>query len=334
MPSLRSRHDRVVILCPIVVTGGAEAIHQLADAINHAGGEAHIAYYGPRVDLHLDADRVVCRWSSDPKPTAYAAYRSHTVEAVELTARSMVVAPEALVHRPFQHRTYQRALWWLSVDNGESVAPGLTYERERLRFFQSDDLMHFYQSDYARDFLMRSHARPIAPLTDYTNLNFLDRPINLDMKLTSGRRVVSYFPRKGGELAKSFFDAHGDLNALPIQGMDQRGVRNALLSSSVYVDFGHHPGKDRIPREAAMSGNIVFLHERGAARFYLDHPLEAAYLFTSEDVRSGALHARVKAALNDVAANFTAQSRYRTHIALEKAAFDLQVRDAFFELDW
>jgi len=61
---------------------------------------------------------------------------------------------------------------------------------------------------------------------------------------------------------------------MPIENMPADTVHETLLKSQIYIDFGHHPGKDRIPREAAMSGNIVFLHERGAAAFHLDHPLD------------------------------------------------------------
>lgn len=35
--------------------------------------------------------------------------------------------------------------------------------------------------------------------------------------------------------------------------------------SMIYIDFGEHPGKDRIPREAAMRDLIVITGRDGAA---------------------------------------------------------------------
>ena len=59
-------------------------------------------------------------------------------------------------------------------------------------------------------------------------------------------------------------------------------MRDVLETSKVYIDFGHHPGKDRIPREAAVSGCCVLTGLRGSARFYQDVPIPEAYKY--EDV--------------------------------------------------
>jgi hypothetical protein len=41
----------------------------------------------------------------------------------------------------------------------------------------------------------------------------------------------------------------------------------------VYIDFGHHPGRDRIPRESAILGNCVITNWGGAAGFFNDIPV-------------------------------------------------------------
>ena len=47
--------------------------------------------------------------------------------------------------------------------------------------------------------------------------------------------------------------------------------------AKVYVDFGNHPGKDRIPREAAISGCCVITGMHGAAKFHEDVPIPNKY---------------------------------------------------------
>lgn len=40
--------EKVLILCPLAVTGGPEAMHQLAGTLQQKGVEAWIMYYGGR----------------------------------------------------------------------------------------------------------------------------------------------------------------------------------------------------------------------------------------------------------------------------------------------
>jgi hypothetical protein len=117
---------------------------------------------------------------------------------------------------------------------------------------------------------------------------------------------------------------------VPIRGMTKPQVRETLFAARIYLDFGGHPGKDRVPREAAIAGAIVLLHAAGAARHFTDHPLPPQYLFTDDDVTAGRLRDKVDAILDDPAAHFAAQRLYREAIRLERERFDLEVRSFFF----
>ena len=56
-----------------------------------------------------------------------------------------------------------------------------------------------------------------------------------------------------------------------------------------YIDFGPHPGMDRLPREAALAGCIVITNREGAAAHDEDVPLPPEYKFRKFDVE--AIHA-------------------------------------------
>ena len=47
-------------------------------------------------------------------------------------------------------------------------------------------------------------------------------------------------------------------------------VQDVLSRSKYFIDFGHHPGKDRIPREAAIANCIPIVRCEGAARYMED----------------------------------------------------------------
>ncbi|MGC8677909.1 MAG: hypothetical protein ACP5UF_06830 [Hydrogenobaculum sp.] len=61
--------------------------------------------------------------------------------------------------------------------------------------------------------------------------------------------------------------------------MTRDQVIETLQKAKVYIDFGNHPGKDRIPREAAILGCCVITGKRGSATFFEDVPIPEEYKF-------------------------------------------------------
>ena len=202
--------------------------------------------------------------------------------------------------------------------------------------FADASLIHFYQSDYARRFLAANGAAQYFPLSNYTDPQFVHRgqATSEAVPIEARRDVVCFFPNKGADLAARFLaDAAAlrhRIDFVPIRDMTKAQVRETLFGARIYIDFGNHPGKDRVPREAAIAGAVVLLHAVGAATCFTDHPLPAAYRFTEDDLASGALHTRIDAILDDPAAHFAAQRLYRQAILLERERFDLEVRGFFF----
>ena len=47
-----------------------------------------------------------------------------------------------------------------------------------------------------------------------------------------------------------------------------------LKKSKIYIDFGYHPGKDKIPREAVINDCIIITNTKGSAGNYGDVPTE------------------------------------------------------------
>jgi len=327
---MKPAFDQVFLLCPEAATGGPEAVHQLAHAINLLGGEAELAYFGSKSKVAILEDRLQCTPNPELRvPQIYAAYEPHIFYEARLGARSLVIFPETLAMKALSLSGTPRAIWWLSVDNAMSADPALEEQGARDALFADPDLIHFYQSGYAREFLTRNRARRIYPLYDYVNRAFI-RDTCVDAA-AAARRHIAYFPRKGGALAARFAAAAPDLQFRPIENMDKDEVRQALEQSAIYLDFGNQPGKDRVPREAAASGAVVFLHRRGAAACFTDHPLAPVYLFSVDDIDSGELHRRVRAVLVDPAAHRHNQRYYRQRVRMEKEEFELQVRTFFFE---
>jgi hypothetical protein len=334
--------DEIFLLCPEAPTGGPEALHQLGLDIDRHGGTAKMAYCGPHTRLTIDQDIIRCEGPGEnpvsPMLEYFAIYQPQPLKEARLTPRSLVVFPEVMTElavAPSVDKS-RHALWWLSVDNALSQNFRLTDATYRQEFFSHDNLIHFYQSAYAHDFLKKAGAKNCITLSDYTDPNFIMRSLTPSGNPPIAHRpnVICFFPNKGVTLARQFI-AHGTLRhaveLTPIIHMTKMQVRDTLFNSRIYIDFGHHPGKDRVPREAAIAGAIVLLHAKGAAIYEADHPLSTTYKFTEADIASGRLHTLIDQILDDPETHFTAQMPYREAILAERDKFDREVQVAFFK---
>ena len=336
---MRPVFNDVVLLTPEAPTGGPEALHQLGHEINRLGGNAWQAYCGPQSRVDFGPDTIRCDATASTMPAYFAQYEPRPLREIRLKPGTLVVFPELMAAQaaPAPAAGYRRAIWWLSVDNALTVAPKLADIAYRRDLLADPALLHFHQSDYARVFLAAAGLASTA-LSDYTDPQFLAQSEDAARNPPIAQRAnrLCFFPNKGAALARTFIvglSLRNPVEIVPIHGMTKAQVRDTLFNAKIYVDFGHHPGKDRVPREAAVAGCIVLLHAQGAARHPADHPLPPEYLFTTADIAAGALQARVDAILDDPLPHLAAQAVYRAAVLRERAVFNAETRAAFFAAD-
>ena len=158
-----------VLFCPIAVTGGIEAMHQLNHALIQHGLKPQIACYGDHNKIKLNGQSLTCDTALPRKFTeAYKDYAPQYRGEIELNkAETLCIFPEAKAGVAFGWQATRKAIWWLSVDNFKVTHPHLLNERTLRRLFQDESIMHLYQSNYAYDFLRQHGARSTYPLYDY-----------------------------------------------------------------------------------------------------------------------------------------------------------------------
>jgi hypothetical protein len=120
---------------------------------------------------------------------------------------------------------------------------------------------------------------------------------------------------------------------VPVQNMTKKEVAGLLARAKVYIDFGHHPGKDRIPREAVMAGCCVVTGRRGSARFDADVPLSSEFKLDEFDPQ---FTSRFRAVVFRVFADHSGcsdlQNDYRAMVRGERADFVSQMQSYFGRL--
>ena len=118
-----------------------------------------------------------------------------------------------------------------------------------------------------------------------------------------------------------------EFRVVALAGMGREQLRDTLLDARLFVDFGHHPGKDRVPREAALCGAIPVVRRVGAACFPEDVPLPEALLPATPLFLDGdALAGHLRAILHEADHWQAVLEEYRALIRQEKAVFEQEIR--------
>jgi hypothetical protein len=263
-----------------------------------------------------------------------AAYRSYeTRRAIELrdAPDSVVVVPEIFPHFLPRFEYARRMLWWLSVDNAlqvESDRKRLDPNPNRFRlddtFAAENRIEHLAQSEYARLYVA-AHGQTARMLTDYLSPEFL-RQVR-DRRSTPKRDIVTYNPKKGLEFTQQLMAASaGRLDWVPIENMTPGEVGDLLASAKVYVDFGEHPGRDRIPREAGLAGCVVITGTRGSAGNGIDIPIPPEYVIGEESPDAvNRIVAAIEQAMSGYDAANAAFAPYRAWIIGHEDVFAAEV---------
>ncbi|MDC7711986.1 hypothetical protein [Vogesella indigofera] len=306
-------------------TGGTELLHQLAATIISCGTEAKMVYVGGRK-------------KDDPVPDRFKKYNIPYTHGINKIKESdYLIVPEVMTQFLYKWRTpinCKKAIWWLSVDNYfESIESFKKSPKHYLgfKFFDfNEKIKHLTQSEYAASFLKKNGVREFNHLSDYLGDDFLrDSEIDISNK----KDIIAYNPKKGIEATKEFINRSGNqFNFVALENMTPLEVRETLESAKVYIDFGHHPGKDRIPREAAMCGCCVITNTTGSAAFNKDVPIPQEYKFKSPIADFEKITNKIKYCINDFQSEYRKFQNYRETIKKEKNQFEHDVRKLLEEI--
>jgi hypothetical protein len=101
------------------------------------------------------------------------------------------------------------------------------------------------------------------------------------------------------EFTRKIMAAYPDLGFVPRQGLNHAAMRAILGCAKLYIDFGHHPGKDRMPREAARAGCCILTSRSGSAQYQPDMPIPDDYKFDASENQIPAIGEMIKSIFAD-----------------------------------
>jgi len=126
------------------------------------------------------------------------------------------------------------------------------------------------QSYYGQGFVRSQFGQEAFLLTNYSHVPKIGKQDRIpNLVLYNGKKGVWRIPELRALLPEVDF--------LPIQDMTHDEVYRPLASAALYVEIGHLPGRDRLPREAARLGTPVIMLARGAGYCWEDFPIGVRY---------------------------------------------------------
>lgn len=339
---------RIVIDAPAYwATGGVEALHQLCYSLR-ANGFNSVLYFAN------------VRPGDNPIHAAYTHYENPYITEWHDNADDVMVLPESRAFIACTVRLARTCIWWLSVDNYylnilihlREIAPQLNMVEEVERKYHTASQQefiatvrsllavfgnekrycradyHLVQSEYARQHIL-SLGMPTEKtfyVADFLNHDYV---AGFGTKATAKQDIVLFNPQKGKFFTKKLMEQFPEYTYLPLKGYTREQLQLLFSAAKVYIDFGNHPGMDRIPREAAIGGCCIVTGRDGSAAYPEDVPIPERYKIAREDSNIPAIGALIADIFSDYATYTADFDSYRNWIRGQEARFMQDVARAF-----
>ena len=203
-----------------------------------------------------------------------------------------------------------------------SAATGIAIDTFAIRYARhviDSGIGFFGQSFYARGFIEQVLGAP-GPVIITDPIRVVDVA-----PAARERNVVVYNHAKSWSMIDAVRALLPNVEFRAIRGMSFDDVAQTLSTATVYLELGHLPGRDRMPREAAHFGTPVVCLARGAGYCWQDVPLPPEYRVPFREGWPAAAVEAVRRVLDDPSAAARDQEPYRAWVAEEPARYEAAV---------
>ena len=317
------KYKKLIILCKgDSVTGGSELVHQLCHELSNLNLKAAICYYPFHNNYTI--------------PNEYSIYDVEQCH-LEDNYENIIILPEVSTKYAWKIKKSKIGVWWLSVDNyyrkkrDNVFKDQIKYFKDLIRLrlmpiFLMKKYLHFVQSQFAFEHL-KDHNLTSNLLSDYLN------PVHFKEHNTIKEDIILYNPVKGKKITQKLIDDNKDFNFIALEKLTNKQVQKLFQRAKLYIDFGNHPGKDRMPREAVVANCCIITGIRGSAKNNIDIPILSKYKFNDHDAIDNKLF---RTLVIDIFSKFEINlnnfTTYKKNIINEKGVFQNQVKNIFLKI--
>ena len=286
----------IFILSSYYKTGGPESLHQLCSSLNSKSLESYI-YYVDQKEL---------------KNSLYNFPNVRVTKEIQDIEENLLVIPEIYslteIRKLVKHMKI--AIYWLSFTNS-CLFHSLTENID-------SNVIHLFQSYYS-----------YAMIKPFLNVNskwfFITDTINPIFQrnpFIKKQNIIAYNHTKD-KITPSLCQQL-KIPCIPLINMTQPEIVDILNKCKAYVDLGYHPGRDKLPREAAMCGCVIITNKCGSAAYMEDIPIEEKITYDND------LLLLLPMVISHYEQYYQKQEPYRITIQEEKIKFENYI-DSFIK---
>jgi hypothetical protein len=314
----------IYIICPPKkATGGPEALHQLGYILNTLGYNAKMLY---------------SKYKKDPVHPFYKNYNVPYTMSIKDSVDNVIIIPESMTNLIAKYPLSEKKIWWLSLDFYEILMNSrekkknwirklfVPFKHTEYRFEPNKTVTHWYQSQRTKEFLLTKKLdNEIAYLCDYvTELFFENLPDSF-----SKENIITYNPKKGLDKIQSFITLMPQYKWIPLTGMSREQMRDTLRKAKLHIDFGYFPGRDKIPREALISGVCLLTGRDGTSAFKEDLGIPEQYKLHQNDMSTEKIMELINYTMDNYETVFNDFLDFRTFVYNEKQNMIENVKQLF-----
>ncbi|PVV60316.1 hypothetical protein [Chryseobacterium sp. HMWF035] len=329
-----SNNSIFYIVCPAnYASGGPEDLHQMALALMQSGKKVFMHY------LNYDAEK-----NSSPIHKEYEHYQIPYTFSIENSRQNIMIFPEtfSIFIWEKKYSKIQKIIWWLSVsnfftslkaweENFKENPPKLKHrllgriKLPTIKNIKKAKIHHLAHSYFSVDFLQKNKIETIGKISGYMEDMFLTGKSYVSQK----KDIVTYNAVKNKDFLDKIRNLTPEINWLPMINMTLDEVADCMISAKVYVDFGHHPGREKMPREACLLDCCLIIGKEGSAFFKQDVPIKDEYHFDKTEENIPLIIEKIK----DCIANYDSKIKdfadYKHDLLQEKIIFQKKINEIF-----
>jgi len=277
--------------------GGLESLHQFVYMANSLGVEISCVY--------IPTQNIIGKNITFKKNINLKNYKIKIDRKIDDTKNVCLVVPETFTGYIRAIRKAKISIWWLSVDNYIDKIKSENQQNLRnylvllanfsrkfffsiinlnhynkslsLKEIKNKKIIHLCQSYYSYEFLKKKKLKNLLMLKDFIqsrNRKKFKKKIDIILNSNKGQKYNDLFTKEYNEIFK----------IEKLKNMSLKQTQKKLNQSRFFIDFGHHPGRDRIPREAVSQGSKILIKKEGAAKNKFDVNIDDNYKFTEYDL--------------------------------------------------
>ncbi|MBK1898202.1 hypothetical protein [Chryseobacterium paridis] len=324
----RTDQSKIIIFCPPnSVTGGPEALHQLADKLDRLKVKNVFMHYIPK--------------RKNAKPVNYSIYNTTEINSFEDHPENILIIPESMTFLIKEYPQSQKVIWWLSVDFYKILMDYRIRKQNiftKLFYKQKDKEYHFeplsnvfqWAQSYRSSIYIKDHGIPenqIDYVCDYINPSFLENKGTIAKDFTN--KNILYNPRKGKKEISQLIKSSPELNWIPVQNMNAGQIKDLMAKSLLYVDFGENPGRDKMLRESVSQDCCIISGKNGSSAYYEDLMIPEEYKFNFSEDKIPDIILKIKRVLENYSDHISEFIPYKNMVLNEEVAFEEKLKEIF-----